>query len=369
MNENDKKLNKLEAILKLVDESVTKEEFVQSFEMVIKIVKDLQRENETEFLLIHQSLNLMSDKLKTANSEDVKDAKDKMLATLSSALKEQENGMNYLRDWVRNLPVAQNGKDGLDGAQGVEGQPGKDGTLLSGNEIISKINEAETQIIPEAISGLKDLVEEMKNGVKVGAKVGWGAHPLVIAKSGTVKAKVARHINFTGSGVSSVTQNPNGTIDVTISGGSGGGGGTLTSETPVGTVDGVNKTFTVSNIPVQLFLNQGLQILNDDYTVSGLTITFVNAPIASSTTPLISWYFSSVAQGTPKGEAPTGTINSVNTTFTLSQTPSPASFLQLYLGRQLQIQGVDYTLSTATITYTTAPDISLVGQHYAYYLY
>lgn len=54
-------------------------------------------------------------------------------------------------------------------------------------------------------------------------------------------------------------------------------------------------------------------------------------------------------------ETPTGTVNSINTIFTLAHSPSPAGSLQLYLNGQLQYQGVDYTLSAATITFAVAP--------------
>lgn len=63
-----------------------------------------------------------------------------------------------------------------------------------------------------------------------------------------------------------------------------------------------------------------------------------------------------------------GTINGSNVTFTISPTPFDANSLQLSLARQPQIQGIDYTISGATITYVIAPDASLSGQpHKAQY--
>lgn len=56
------------------------------------------------------------------------------------------------------------------------------------------------------------------------------------------------------------------------------------------------------------------------------------------------------------GEVPSGTINGSNTTFTLSVTPSTGT-LSLYLNGVLQNAGAgnDYTLSTNSISFTTAP--------------
>ena len=60
------------------------------------------------------------------------------------------------------------------------------------------------------------------------------------------------------------------------------------NETPTGTINGSNVTFTLANTPtsgsVQLFLNGARQEsgATRDYTISGLTITFVSAPLTNS---------------------------------------------------------------------------------------
>jgi hypothetical protein len=65
-------------------------------------------------------------------------------------------------------------------------------------------------------------------------------------------------------------------------------------------------------------------------------------------------------------ETPSGTINSVNTTFTLVSSPNPAASLMLHLNGVLQTAGgVDYTLAGNTITYVTAPATG--DKHIAWY--
>jgi hypothetical protein len=56
-------------------------------------------------------------------------------------------------------------------------------------------------------------------------------------------------------------------------------------------------------------------------------------------------------------EAPTGTINGANTTFTLSATPAAAAGVACFLNGVQQQQGAgnDYTISSSTLTYLTAP--------------
>lgn len=374
MNIDEKKLAKfrqsLSEALQQSTDGLTKEEFTQAFQTVLDFVKGIKKENTDEWQLVHAALQMLEAKLKETNSNDFAALKKELSSTTTTALTtvkanveerlntalatfskeitdlidEQETSLNYVRDKADSI------------------QPGKNGKDANEQVITETITTSLLSRLEEELTKIRGEFQQVGSN-----KAGWGAHPLTIAGSGTVKSKTTRHINFKGTGVSSVVRNPDGTVDVTISGGSG-GGGTLTSETPVGTVDGVNAVFTVSNTPVQVYSNGALQTAGGiDYTLSGLTITFVSAPVSGSL--LSSWYFSSVAQGTPAGEVPSGSINSSNVTFTLAHTPSPASALQLQIGRQPQIQGTDYTLSGATITYITAPDISLVGTHYAYYLY
>lgn len=54
-------------------------------------------------------------------------------------------------------------------------------------------------------------------------------------------------------------------------------------------------------------------------------------------------------------ETPAGTVNGSNVTFTLAHTPSPSASLQFFINGVGQVSTTDYTISTATITMTSAP--------------
>ena len=59
------------------------------------------------------------------------------------------------------------------------------------------------------------------------------------------------------------------------------------NETPVGTIDGANDTFTLANTPatdsLQIFLNGMYQTGGgEDYTLTGNSIVFVSAPLTNS---------------------------------------------------------------------------------------
>lgn len=61
--------------------------------------------------------------------------------------------------------------------------------------------------------------------------------------------------------------------------------------------------------------------------------------------------------GTPVQETPSGTVNGSNATFTTTYTPTSNAILSVYLNGLILTQGVDYTVSSSTITITAAPDI------------
>jgi hypothetical protein len=62
----------------------------------------------------------------------------------------------------------------------------------------------------------------------------------------------------------------------------------------------------------------------------------------------------SISAGFVDGEAPSGTLNGTNLAFTLSQSPLPALSLSLYRNGIELRQGVDYSLSTNSVTFIPA---------------
>lgn len=62
-----------------------------------------------------------------------------------------------------------------------------------------------------------------------------------------------------------------------------------------------------------------------------------------------------------KDEVPSGTVNGVNATFTLTEAPNPAASLNLYVDGVRVVQGTHYTINTTTITFVSAY-IPVAGQ-------
>jgi hypothetical protein len=69
------------------------------------------------------------------------------------------------------------------------------------------------------------------------------------------------------------------------------------------------------------------------------------------------------------GEAPSGTIDGSNATFTLAHAPNPVDSLKLYVNGIRQRLTTDYSLSSTTITYTSGAKPQTGDNHVADYRY
>jgi len=120
----------------------------------------------------------------------------------------------------------------------------------------------------------------------------------------------------------------------------------IDAEVPSGTLDGSNASFTLANIPnpassLALFRNGLLLTQGGDYTLSANTITFQTGAIPQPSDLLSASYRLSVSipgVGFVDQETPSGAINGVNVTFTLSQTPSPSTSLAVQPSRSAQLR-------------------------------
>jgi hypothetical protein len=158
----------------------------------------------------------------------------------------------------------------------------------------------------------------------------------------------------------------------------GNGSSTITTaffdaEVPSGAANGINTTFTLANTPVSssalaLYLN-GLLLTNGvDYMLNGTNVTFASTAVPQSGDKLQAFYRVAGTSVTPAfldGVIPVGAINGSNMTFNLMSAPLPALSLRLYKNGDLMLQGVDYTLSGTTITFTSISVTPLTGDSLA----
>lgn len=134
-------------------------------------------------------------------------------------------------------------------------------------------------------------------------------------------------------------------------------------ETPVGTQNGVNATFTVSGqfIDIWVFKNGLMLAQGVDYTFNGDsgTITFLAGAIPESTDQVRVAVFSNAdgelyqpvaSSAAPTVETPSGAIDGANNIYSLSK--SPQSLQLFWNGQRLEV-GVGYTLAGASVTMAT----------------
>jgi len=140
--------------------------------------------------------------------------------------------------------------------------------------------------------------------------------------------------------------------------GSGGSTSFVDAETPGGTLDGVNTIFTLANIPnpstsLSLYRNGLLLSQALDYTIATNLITFLAGAVPRPTDVLLANYRLATLPGVGfvDAETPSGTINGVNVAFTLVQAPNPSASLGVYLNGIHLEAGLDYTLSSNSITF------------------
>lgn len=122
-------------------------------------------------------------------------------------------------------------------------------------------------------------------------------------------------------------------------------------ENPVGTVDGVNTVFTVSNTPIwvevsgQVMVSQTTDATNYGYTYSAGTITFVNAPLQQPHS-----FYNAIGGSTISGLFTTDSFTSTasQTVFTTSITP--VFVFSFVVNDQPMTLTSDYTQSSSTFT-------------------
>lgn len=222
-------------------------------------------------------------------------------------------------------------------------------------------------VIPNICGNPASTVTLETNGVNNGSQ----SLLNLVAGTGVVLTNVGGAVTINASGTSGVTSinSTSGAFTFTGSGVScasttctfsGGGSTTTFSQTPSGTVNGVNVTFGLTVTPQLLILTDNGQVLTPGsaYTNSGMVVTFANPPPIGDNLYAQGITSSSL---TVFAQAPSGTINGANTVFTFTVSPSLLFFT--YNG-QLLTPGVGYTLSGNTVTLTAAPQIgdTLYGQ-------
>lgn len=135
-------------------------------------------------------------------------------------------------------------------------------------------------------------------------------------------------------------------------------------EVPSGDIDDVNTDYALQYTPdprnsLMLYINGVLQSLDDDYTLTGNSVSIVYPP-ASGSKIIATYAYSNIPNiGTNTSwlEIPGGDTDGINTIFSSSSAPLPTSATMLFINGILQKQDVssDYTMSGSIITLSVPP--------------
>ena len=284
------KLNKLTEILKMMDENISKAEFVKSFENVIKQIIEIEKkliekiDNKTksildEFAQIKQEFAGIIDQAKKESDstfggfrrrsiEAINSIfeKNQVRQKLNQALSGVENKIQEINDKISQV------KDGKDGKPGSPGKDGKDGSPDTAEEIRNSLESlsGKERLSKDAIDGLEEALKGTEKNGRV--SIFGGSRPIQIQQAGTAIDKYARVLNFTGATITT----SQGVTTIAVA---GAGGTPIYEEVPTDSGDHIN--FTIAHTPAtgtfRLYRGGTRQRAAVDYVRTGTALVLTTA--------------------------------------------------------------------------------------------
>lgn len=260
----DPRLEQMQSIFKIIQDSVTKEEFIAGLEALRTRIDAVEGTSEAEFKLMHGAIDALSGKLKADNSEDMQTVRD-----ACGAMMRQCDAQ--LASMMKTVATLQDGEDGEDADPAdivplvLAAMP--DDIDDTGDQIIDKINAADQQISKDAIEGFAELEKAVAEKTGNTTRIGWGAHPITVYHNSTVIDKNTRVINF----ASNLTVSRNASGVVTVSATNGG----VTELVATGTINSANMTFTFVSKPSYIYIDGAKYKENAGWTWNNGTLTAI----------------------------------------------------------------------------------------------
>ncbi len=153
-----------------------------------------------------------------------------------------------------------------------------------------------------------------------------------------------------------------------VVGGGGGGAGNITGSVTISQVVGLTSALAVLPIEGVGYAPGLAAVINSSGQLTGASGNLGDCVRVDGTSGPCGG--GGVLPQFSDGEIPSGAVNGLNTAFTLAFVPSPTSSAQVYLNGLRMEQGLDYTISGATITFlpVSVPqvgDVILASYRYA----
>lgn len=247
-----KNITELERLVSLIENSLTKEEFVNSFENIIKLILQIEKNLNTKNTETRRSLESLYGELSQKLLETNRKITDGLTTKVEGALKEQEIGMNFIYDKANKLKDSKDADESriiervLAQIKLPEFPKIEQKKPEQLRDELENLKDSE-RLRMDAIDGLKEELEKVKKEIK----------------------EMPRTSRWTGGW-----------------GRLGGFGGVPKRLTVTGTVNGTNDTFYIDGNYsfIQLYWNGALQEETIHYTKANKTITFTTGNIPTAGT-------------------------------------------------------------------------------------
>jgi hypothetical protein len=180
----DKKLEKLQNILKELNEGLTRDEFIQAFKAVSEYVKGIDKKTESELKTIAESVKSAIQRIETTASDNHSKTSDKLVKEAEKLIDDINFAKEaFLAEAQAKLDAIKDGEDGEDAdeeriIEEVARRIPPRMTPIEIRDALESIQPEDEQLNIEAIRGLKEILEKLEN--KIGGKttIIGGNHPL-----------------------------------------------------------------------------------------------------------------------------------------------------------------------------------------------
>lgn len=272
----EQKLKKLEALLAMMDESLTKEDFVKSFENVIAYVKKIEDKTATDVQNLKATLESLAEKLRRDTTDDITAFQAEASVAISSQMKSMTE--DYAQKMAQVLAKIDSVRDGKDADEELIVEkvlkripphpilppPYDDGVVKGDIDILY----TKTEDLEKAVKEAKDV------------RVVAPSRGMFLYIDG-VKKGIISNLNLKGGTNMAIAYSQVNGQDTLTFNASGGGPGGLTVETPPEAPNAVITTFTVSAEPQWVVADGTTYFDGQGYTYAALQVTMDIPPSAT----------------------------------------------------------------------------------------
>lgn len=280
MTVQEKKVQKLEKIISLLNEGLTKKDFATAFEKVVDYIKNIEKKNDVEIKIIKTLVDSFLKDLRKEYEFNLKETRgnvENIIALVANEIKkiseQHEAKMDFVEDRMAEVESEKIVEQVLAKIPPIEIPPIPKIIPETPEETRDKLEslEGEERLDKSAIKGLEEIYEAIKVGKK-GVQLIGGARGIQLYINGTKKGLVQALNLIPGTNMTITYLAAFGRNDITFDA-SGGG---ISVETPTGTVNGSNVTFTVSNAPSYIVVDGVSKFETLHYTYAAGTITITD---------------------------------------------------------------------------------------------